>query len=122
MPQDRQYICQASYVSAGCARNIEVRVDGEALNLIVWNQGSDTTPDYKIFQNSCPHLSMPLETFPDRLLSEDKTALICSTHGALFNKSGLCFKGPCEGQSLRLVAFTINEQFELVLTPELNHS
>ena len=34
--------------------------------------------------NQCPHMGLPLETFPDRFLSADGTALICSAHGARF--------------------------------------
>lgn len=121
-PQDPSVICPAGYVPAGAARSVEIYVAGETLDLIIWNQGNETEPIYKVFQNSCPHLAMPLETFPDRFLSEDKTALVCSTHGARFDANGICFIGPCEGKSLIPVPFMINENFELVLGKKLTHS
>lgn len=55
----------------------------------------------RAYVNSCPHQAMPLETFPDRFLNEDRTLLICSTHGARFRVTdGHCVSGPCKGKAL----------------------
>ena len=55
--------------------------------------------------NSCPHEHIPLETFPNHFLTEDKKHLLCSGHGARFAlATGECVSGPCLGRSLiRLV-------------------
>jgi nitrite reductase/ring-hydroxylating ferredoxin subunit len=51
--------------------------------------------------NSCPHEHIPLETFPNHFLTEDKTHLLCSGHGARFVlATGECVSGPCLGRSL----------------------
>lgn len=54
-----------------------------------------------VYRNHCPHLGTPLEFMPDRFLSIDKEWIMCSTHGALFDKhTGHCISGPCQGQYL----------------------
>lgn len=71
----------------------------------------------RAFANRCPHQGTPLETFPGRLLNEDGTLLICSTHGARFRISdGICVSGPCKGQSLNPVAFTCRPDGSVYLT------
>ena len=51
--------------------------------------------------NCCPHEHIPLETFPNHFLTEDKKHLLCSGHGALFAlASGECVSGPPCGKSL----------------------
>ncbi len=69
---------------------------GHIYDIILWRHGEEV----RAFHNQCPHLGMPLETFPDRFLTADKQALICSTHGARFDKTGFCFAGPCKGKQL----------------------
>ena len=57
------------------------------------------------FINSCPHEHIPLETFPNHFLTEDKKHLLCSGHGARFVlASGECVSGPCLGKSLTRLA------------------
>ena len=36
------------------------------------------------YVNSCPHQRTPLETLTDRFLSKKNSAIVCSTHGAMF--------------------------------------
>ena len=53
------------------------------------------------YVNSCPHLGTPLEFNPDGFLTADGSAILCSTHGALFRiADGHCFAGPCAGLAL----------------------
>jgi len=60
--------------------------------------------------NSCPHQFIPLETFPNHFLTEDKSHLICSGHGAQFALStGMCVKGPCLGKGLDSLAMLEND-------------
>ena len=57
------------------------------------------------YVNSCPHESIPLETFPNHFLTEDKKHLLCSGHGARFVlATGECIYGPCYGRSLARLA------------------
>lgn len=59
-----------------------------------------------VYENRCPHAGTPLNMFNDRFLNMEKSALICRTHGALFDiGTGLCIGGPCRGRYLRPVDF-----------------
>lgn len=60
------------------------------------------------YVNRCPHAGHPLDLIPGRFLTADGLLLLCSSHGALFEKStGLCVAGPCAGQSLERVALQV---------------
>ncbi len=53
------------------------------------------------YLNRCPHAGHPLNLIPNRFLTPDRALILCSSHGALFEKeSGLCLAGPCPGQAL----------------------
>ena len=63
-----------------------------------------------IYQNSCPHLGIQLEWQPDEFLDIDASMIQCSTHGALFKiDDGECVLGPCQGQSLIKIDFTLEQ-------------
>ena len=54
------------------------------------------------YVNRCPHAGHPLNWQPDDFLTQEKTLIMCRSHGALFEmKSGRCVGGPCGGKSLR---------------------
>jgi nitrite reductase/ring-hydroxylating ferredoxin subunit len=56
------------------------------------------------YVNRCPHAGHPLDLLPHRFLTPDRAMILCSSHGALFEKdAGLCLAGPCAGQQLRPV-------------------
>jgi nitrite reductase/ring-hydroxylating ferredoxin subunit len=53
---------------------------------------------------------VPLDWAPDRFLSTDGSRIVCSMHGAEFDiATGACLRGPCIGDSLESVAFTIDD-------------
>ncbi len=63
-----------------------------------------------VYENRCPHAGTPLNMFGDKFLNMNKNALICRTHGALFNiESGLCTAGPCRGRYIRPVDFEVRD-------------
>ena len=70
-----------------------------------------------LYENVCPHLGIQLEWQPDEFLDIEASMIQCSSHGALFRiEDGECLLGPCMGQSLIAVAFTINDgQIEVSL-------
>jgi nitrite reductase/ring-hydroxylating ferredoxin subunit len=56
------------------------------------------------YLNRCPHAGHPLDLRPHRFLTPDRALILCSSHGALFEKdAGRCLAGPCAGQRLRTV-------------------
>ena len=53
------------------------------------------------YANVCPHAGHPLNLQPTGFLNGDKSLLVCSSHGALFEPAdGACVAGPCAGQVL----------------------
>jgi len=60
------------------------------------------------YLNRCPHAGHPLDLLPQRFLTADGTLILCSSHGALFEKaSGYCVAGPCLGRSLTPIALQV---------------
>ena len=105
-PEPPHQLCALAELPVNTARGFELTAaNGDRLGVIVWH-----TPDgLSGFVNQCPHLGLPLETFPDRFLSADGAHLICSAHGAQFDMSGACIAGPCRGQALRRVALVVRD-------------
>lgn len=64
-----------------------------------------------LYRNSCPHIGIRLEWQQHQFLDADKMLIQCANHGALFRiDNGLCVAGPCTGDHLELIEFTISEK------------
>jgi|TARA_B100001250_G_C19810334_1_gene795412 nitrite reductase/ring-hydroxylating ferredoxin subunit len=64
--------------------------------------------DYFCYLNTCPHAGHPLNILPDDFLTEDKSLILCQSHGAKFEISdGLCVSGPCSGSMLQKIPLQI---------------
>ncbi len=62
------------------------------------------------YENYCVHVGHPLNWAPDAFLTKDRSAIICASHGAMYEiDTGLCFAGPCLGKSLRTVDATVRD-------------
>ena len=71
------------------------------------------------YQNYCMHAGHPLNWKPDGFLTKDKTAIICSSHGAVFSiDGGECLGGPCTGMALRSVTAEVRDGFVYVTGPD----
>jgi nitrite reductase/ring-hydroxylating ferredoxin subunit len=80
----------------------------------VVRQGNDVFA----YQNFCAHAGHPLNWRPDEFLTKDKSALMCASHGALYEiSSGECFAGPCRGGALRKVSVEIRDGVVYVRGP-----
>jgi nitrite reductase/ring-hydroxylating ferredoxin subunit len=65
--------------------------------------------EIRAYHNLCKHLPVPLDSFRDRVLADDKSHFLCRTHGACFQLSdGMCFEGPCQGASLDAIAVRLH--------------
>ena len=63
-----------------------------------------------VYVNACPHLGVALDWLPGRFLSADGQRIICAVHGAEFRRAnGLCLRGPCRGERLTAVPFTVRD-------------
>ncbi len=79
--------------------------DGPPQRFVVVRHGEEL----RAYVNSCPHMRLPLELFPNRFLDEAGEQLVCSTHGARFNVSdGECTRGPCRGDVLQAVELIVS--------------
>jgi len=67
------------------------------------------------YLNRCPHAGHPLDLRPHHFLTADGTLILCSSHGALFEKSsGYCVAGPCAGRALTPVPLEVKGGFVLL--------
>jgi nitrite reductase/ring-hydroxylating ferredoxin subunit len=62
----------------------------------------------RAYVNTCPHAGHPLDLLPHRFLTADRSLIVCSSHGALFEPAdGRCVAGPCTGRALRPLSVAI---------------
>lgn len=79
-----------------------VTLDGRSLILV------DRRKELFLFENNCPHAQETLDPLGGSLSSAGGDLLKCQRHGAEFLvQTGECVSGPCLGESLRPVAFTL---------------
>ena len=67
------------------------------------------------YVNYCPHAGHPLNLNPHQFLTHDGSLILCSSHGALFEKqTGYCVAGPCAGKQLRSIALEVESGFVML--------
>lgn len=75
--------------------------------------------DVYAYQNFCVHVGHPLNWRPDSFLTKDKNAIICASHGAMYEiDTGVCAGGPCKGRELRKVAVEVRGGEVFVTGPD----
>lgn len=85
---------------------VEARVDGDAVSLIVHRDGQQV----RAWLNVCPHAGRRLDWAPGKFLKSREGHLVCAAHGASFELvNGDCVAGPCRGDALRVVAVEVRE-------------
>ncbi|EED31392.1 putative Rieske [2Fe-2S] domain [gamma proteobacterium NOR5-3] len=61
-----------------------------------------------LFENNCPHANETMDPLGGSLSDDSGALLRCQRHGAEFlTHSGECVAGPCLGDALTPVAFTL---------------
>jgi nitrite reductase/ring-hydroxylating ferredoxin subunit len=100
--------------------------DGSARGFDPFARGRDTVfavrrgASVRVWADRCPHHGTPMPWRKDAYLNAAGDRIVCAAHGALFDiDSGLCVQGPCLGERLRPVPFTLTEAGELLLTAPL---
>ena len=92
------FLCRKSDLADPGTANVVLGHGADELDIVIVQAGGKA----HAYINCCPHQFIPLETFPNHFLSEDRRHLVCSGHGALFDlATGICARGPCEGEGLR---------------------
>jgi naringenin degradation protein FdeD len=92
-----EWRCDAATLASGGTTKFRLERRGRAIEaFIVARDG-----EYYAYVNRCPHVGTPLDLWPNEFLSEDGQAIVCSTHGAMFEPTtGRCTAGPCAGDGL----------------------
>ena len=104
-------VCRLSELDGGGARGFTIGGAAWPLRGFVVRVG-DRVYGYL---NRCPHAGHPLDLRPQQFLTPDGTLILCSSHGALFEKvSGYCVAGPCAGRSLTTVPLQVRCGFVLL--------
>jgi nitrite reductase/ring-hydroxylating ferredoxin subunit len=104
-------VCRLSELDGGGARGFTIGGAAWPLRGLVVRVG-DRVYGYL---NRCPHAGHPLDLRPQQLLTPDGTLILCSSHGALFEKaSGFCVAGPCAGRSLSPVPLQVRCGFVML--------
>jgi nitrite reductase/ring-hydroxylating ferredoxin subunit len=102
-------LCHSNEISEGKSKGFQV---GERFVFAVKKNNR-----IYVYENSCPHLGIQLEWQANEFLDDEASLIQCSTHGALFKiEDGECLSGPCLGQSLTAVDFTINDEQFIALS------
>ncbi len=97
-------ICRLDDLSDSTARGFVIGSGDWPLRGFVVRVGQEV----RAYVNRCPHASHPLNLRPHRFLTPDGGLVLCSSHGALFEKlSGACIAGPCAGVPLRAIALKV---------------
>lgn len=101
MSDSGEWRCAAADLAPGRTAKFRLRCGARAVEgFVVNHQGS-----YRAWVNRCAHVGTPLDLWPNEFFTEDGRALICATHGALYDPaSGLCTAGPCAGDALTPLA------------------
>lgn len=61
-----------------------------------------------LYENRCPHTGETLDPMGGSVVDESGELLRCQRHGAEFlSVSGECVSGPCQGEKLTAVPFTL---------------
>jgi nitrite reductase/ring-hydroxylating ferredoxin subunit len=95
------FLCRIEQLADPGTRNVVLGEGEDELDIII----VQTKGARHAYINSCPHQFIPLETFPNHFLTEDKKNFVCSGHGARFAlDTGECVHGPCLGKSLARLA------------------
>jgi nitrite reductase/ring-hydroxylating ferredoxin subunit len=97
-------VCRVSELGVHGARAFTIGAGDWPLRGFVLRAGGEL----RAYVNRCPHAGHPLNLLPDRFFTPDGALLLCSSHGALFEKAtGYCVAGPCAGRSLTPVPLEV---------------
>lgn len=84
--------------------------DGGSLSILDDLFAVRTGDQLYLYRNNCPHDNIPLNWEPDQFMDASGSLIECANHGALFViETGECVAGPCLGDCLEAVAFTLKD-------------
>ena len=119
MPAQSTYLCQLRDLPVGGSRGFDPFGTGRDSVFAV--RAADGGHSLRVYRNACPHVDgSPLAWRKDEYLNADKSHIVCSGHGALFDiDTGVCTLGPCVGERLQTVENSIDPNGRVFL--QFNH-
>lgn len=97
-------ICRLAELDGGRCREFRLPGGGEDADAFVLR----TADGVRAYLNRCAHLALRLNLLPGRFLTHDGSMILCTAHGAIFEKgTGYCVAGPCVGRALTPVAVEV---------------
>lgn len=94
----RTKIARAADVAEGSAVKFSFQRDGKPAEGFLARFGGKLVA----YENRCRHLPVSLDFFSGDFFTPDGAHFICQNHNAIYEPlTGLCVRGPCEGQSLK---------------------
>ena len=101
-------------LAPGASATFQLERDGRTVRGFLVNHGGEL----RAYVNRCPHAGTPLDLWPNEFFTDDGCALICSTHGAVFEPiSGRCTAGPCVGDRLTPLPLDLEGETLVVRLP-----
>lgn len=99
-------LCALDDITDGNSAGFIADFNKKHVAVLAVRQGDDVF----VYENNCPHIGSPLDFQPGQFLNVERTHIICSTHGALFEiNDGQCISGPCEGDQLTQLVTSIRD-------------
>lgn len=111
MPTPTLRLCHVDELPEGASRGFDPQRQGQDSLLIVKRGGR-----LFAYADACPHHGTPMAWRKDAYLDAGGAHIVCAAHGALFDiETGVCTLGPCLGDRLTPIAFTVNDRGEVHL-------
>ena len=111
------FLCRLDELSDGHARGFDPAGIGRDTVFIVRRGGAVVA-----YQDACPHHgTTPMAWRKDAYLNAARDRIVCSAHGAEFDiATGACTLGPCLGQSLTPLPWSLTHDDEIHLSLDSN--
>jgi len=109
-----EWRCRAADLGPRTTATLRLTCGGRSLDGLVVNHDGA----YRAYVNRCPHVGTPLDLWPNEFFTDDGRALVCSTHGAIFEPdTGFCTGGPCAGDRLTRLPLRVEDASLVVTCP-----
>jgi nitrite reductase/ring-hydroxylating ferredoxin subunit len=103
-PAQGALLCRVEGVPDGACKELRYGDGDRIFSLLLYRRDVAI----RVYVNSCPHFSLPLNARPDKFLLLAHECIMCAYHCAVFRlDDGHCIAGPAEGLDLESVPVTV---------------